>query len=127
MAINPEAEAFFAALSAHRDVASEFAASLAKLGEYEVRSAPGEYGAQYAVTANTVFGGAAGMASTYWRLPPEDRTIALATGAAETELGPEWVEVRLFRSDWPNPDLRHWALRAYRYARHRRVTALRVG
>jgi hypothetical protein len=127
MARNPEAEAFFAALSAHSDVAAEFAAALAKLGQYEVRSAPREHGARYAVTSDTVFAGAAGMASTYWRLSPEDRVIALSTGAAESELGPDWVEVRLFRNDWPNPDLRHWALRAYGYARGRRVTALRVG
>jgi hypothetical protein len=127
MARNPEAEAFFEALSAQGDVASEFVAALAKLGQYEVRSAPRDDGAQYAVTSDVVFGGAAGMASTYWRLSPEDRVIALATGAAESEIGPEWVEVRLFRNGWPNPDLRHWALRAYGFARGRRVTGLRVG
>jgi hypothetical protein len=124
---NAEAEAFFVARSAHSDVASEFTAALAKLGQYELRSAPQDYGAQYAITADVVFGGAAGMASTYWRLSAEDRAIALATGAAETELGADWVEVRLFRADWPNPDLRHWALRAYGHARSRRVVGLRVG
>jgi hypothetical protein len=61
-----DAEAFFMALSAHDDVASE---------------------------------------------------IALATGAAESTLGSEWVEITLFRSDWPAPDLVHWARCAYRCAR----------
>jgi len=114
---NPEAEAFFAPLSAHSDVAAELFHALSKLGDYETLSAPREYGAVYALTADTVFCGAAGMTATYWRLSPADRTVALATGALETQLGPEWVEITLFRSDWPTPDLRHWALCAYRYAR----------
>ena len=118
MTRNHEAEAFFAPLSAHSDVASQFFDSLRKLGDYDVNSAPREYGALFAVTADTIFAGAAGMASTYWRLSAADRAIALATGAGEAPaLGPDWVEIRLFRNDWPNPDLRHWALCAYRYAR----------
>jgi len=117
MARNPEAEAFFAPLSSHSDVAAEFFAALKKLGDYDVHVAPREYGALFAITADTVFAGAAGMASTYWRLSAADRAIALATGATEAALGPEWVEVTLFRNDWPNPDLCHWAVRAYRHAR----------
>jgi len=115
---NPEAEAFFAPLSAHGDVASAFGAALRTLGQYVVHAAAREYGAQFAVTADVVFAGAAGMASTYWRLSKADRAVALATGAAEAAaLGPEWVEITLFRDRWPDPDLRHWALCAYRYAR----------
>ena len=69
-------------------------------------------------TADVVFAGAAGMANTYWRLSTADRAVALATGAIEAAaLGPEWVEITLFRDGWPDPDLRHWALCAYRYAR----------
>lgn len=115
---NPEAEAFFAPLSAHGDVASAFVAALRTLGDCEMREAPLAYGAQFAITADTVFAGAAGMASTYWRLSNADRAVALATGASEAAaLGPEWVEITLFRDGWPDPDLRHWALCAYRYAR----------
>jgi len=117
MTRNPEAEAFFAPLSAHGDVAAEMLRALAKLGDYDTQSAPREYGAVYGVTMDIVFCGAAGMATTYWRLSPTDRTVALATGAVETKLGPDWVEITLFRADWPTPDLRHWALCAYRYAR----------
>lgn len=118
MARNSEAEAFFVRLSSHSDVASAFFDALRKLGDYDVQVAPREYGALFAVTADTVFAGAAGMASTYWRLSATDRAVALATGATEAvALGPEWVEITLFRNDWPNPDLRHWALCAYRYAR----------
>jgi hypothetical protein len=116
---NPEAEAFFTALSAHDDVASELRSALskAKLGDCNVRCAPREYGAVFGVTADTVFCGAAGMATTYWRLSDADRAIALATGALKSTIGPEWVEVTLFRSDWPAPDLVHWGRCAYRYAR----------
>jgi hypothetical protein len=121
MARNPEAEAFFAPLSSHSDVASAFSDALRRLGDHDVHAAPREYGALFATTADTVFAGAAGMASTYWRLSSPDRAIALATGASEAAaLGPEWVEIILFRNDWPNPDLPHWALCAYRYARARR-------
>jgi hypothetical protein len=119
MTRDPAAEAFFGPLSAHGDVAAELVSALAKskLGEYRTHSAPREYGAVYGVTADTVFCGAAGMATTYWRLSSADRAIALATGATESEVGPEWVEITLFRSDWPTPDLPHWARCAYRYAR----------
>jgi hypothetical protein len=120
MVRNPEAEGFFAPLSAHSDVASELAGALSKLGDYQLSSAPREYGARFAVTAETVFCGAAGMASTYWRLSTPDREIALATGATPAPIGPDWVEITLFRSDWPKPDLRHWALCAYRHARSTR-------
>jgi hypothetical protein len=121
MTRNREAEAFFAPLSSHSDVASAFRDALRRLGDYDVLEAPREYGALFAVTADAIFAGAAGMASTYWRLSSTDRAIALATGAKEAEkLGPEWVEIILFRNDWPNPDLPHWALCAYRYARARR-------
>ncbi len=43
---------------------------------------------------------------------------ALATGAAElSQAGPDWVSVAVFRDDWPEPDLRFWARKAYLYAR----------
>jgi hypothetical protein len=114
---NPEAEAFFLPLSAHSDVASELVASLERLGEYEVRHAPREYGAAFATTKDTVFCGAAGMNGTYWRLRAPDVGVALATGAVKAPIGPEWVLIELFRSNWPKPDLPFWALRAYDFAR----------
>lgn len=117
MVQNPEAEKFFEPLSAHSDVAEELFTSLRKLGEYERRAGSREYAAPYVVTKNTVFCAAAGMSETYWRLRSTDIDVALATGAEATELGPEWVKIQLFRSNWPKPDLAHWALRAYDFAR----------
>jgi hypothetical protein len=117
MSANSEAEAFFCALSAHSDLADELLTSLKPLGEYEVLYASREYGAIFAVTKSTVFCGAAGMNSTYWRLRPADHEVALATGACRAPIGPKWVTIELFRSNWPKPDLRFWALRAYDFAR----------
>jgi hypothetical protein len=114
---NPDVEKYFSKLSAHSDVADEFLKALKRLGDCQV-SGPGDnYGALYAVTNGLVFCAAAGMSDTYWRLRPSDIKIARATGAACAAVGPEWVEIVLFRSDWPKPDIAHWALRAYDYAR----------
>ena len=114
---NPEAEAFFLALSAHSDVAGELAASLERLGEYEIHHAPRDYGAASVTPKNTVFCGAAAMNATYWRLRPADVEVALATGAVRASFGYDWVAIELFRSNWPKPDLPFWALRAYDFAR----------
>jgi len=115
---NPEADRFFAPLSAHSDVGAEIIGALKRLGEYElVRANSIEYGAFYAVTSQVAFCGASGMRDTYWRLRPSDVSIAYASGAEPTSIGPDWVKIECFRSDWPKPDLLHWALRAYDYAR----------
>jgi hypothetical protein len=114
---NPEAEQFFLARSARDEVGTALIESLKRLGEYEVRGELHVYKSPYAVTRDVVFCGAAGTSDTYWRLRPEDRQIAVACGAESTELGEEWVRVVLFRPNWPRPDLAHWALRAYDFAR----------
>lgn len=117
MLVNPEVEKYFESLSAHSDVTAELFGALESLGEWERRAGGGEYAAPYIVTNDIVFCAAAGMADTYWRLRPEDVEIALATGAVPAGLGAEWVRIELFRPDWPQPDLAHWALRAYDFAR----------
>jgi hypothetical protein len=112
-----DAERYFSKLSAHSDVAEEFRRALNRLGDYEVRGRGDDFPALYAVTQGLIFGAAAGMDDTYWRLRPRDVTIALATGASVAAVGPGWVQITLFRGDWPKPDIAHWALRAYDYAR----------
>jgi hypothetical protein len=115
--LNPEAEKFFLARSARDEVGTALLESLKPLGEYEVMGDLRNYKSPYAVTADQVFCGAAGMADTFWRLSPKDQSIAIATGAEPADIGPEWVRITLFRPDWPKPDLAHWALKAYRFAR----------
>ena len=117
MVLNPEAERFFLSRSAHDGVGTALMESLKPLGEYELRGELRQYKSPYAVTVNIVFCGAADMSDTYFRLAPSDREIALATGGEAAELGADWVRIRLFRPRWPKPDLAHWALRAYDYAR----------
>jgi len=117
MVLNPEAEQFFLSRSARDEVGMALIKSLEPLGEYEVRGDLRVYKSPYAVTADLVFCGAAGTADTFWRLRPEDRAIAMATGAQEATIGPQWVRIPVFRPNWPKPDLAHWALRAYDFAR----------
>ena len=114
---NREAEDFFLARSARDEVGTALMESLKRLGEYEVRGDLRNYKAPYAVTAQIVFCGAAGTSDTFWRLRPKDHSIALASGGERTEIGPEWVRIVLFCPDWPKPDIAHWALRAYEFAR----------
>ena len=114
---NPEAETFFLSRSARDEVGMALIDSLKKCGEHEVRGDLRIYKSPYAVTANIVFGGAAGMRDTFWRLRPRDRAIALESGAREAEIGPAWVRIELWRPNWPAPDLAHWALAAYDFAR----------
>lgn len=117
MLINLEAERFFEGQAAHDEVGTALLESLQRLGEYEVRGDLRAYKSPYAVTANIVFCGAAGMSDTFWRLRSSDHRIALASGADQAVIGPEWVRIILFRPEWPRPDLAHWALRAYDFAR----------
>jgi hypothetical protein len=115
--LNPNAEQFFLSRSARDEVGMALLDALKPLGEYKVFGQLQGYKAPYAVTADTVFCGASGMADTWWRLRIKDYEIALASGAKPTEIGPEWVRIELYRPDWPQPDLAHWALRAYDFAR----------
>ncbi|MEZ5980325.1 MAG: hypothetical protein R3F34_19230 [Planctomycetota bacterium] len=110
----------FEPLSAHSDVSEALLRALAKVGEYECRHGSHNYAAPYIVTNDTVFCAASGQSLTHWRLRPSDVEIALATGARRSELGPDWVTIELFRADWPRPDLEHWVLRAYDFARRGR-------
>jgi hypothetical protein len=71
-----------------------------------------------ASTNSIIFGLAVGMHSIAFRLNPEKKEIALATGGEPLDaVGPDWVRFELFRPDWPAPDLKFWALRSYAYTR----------
>ena len=60
-----------------------------------------------------------GMNSLFFKLPDSLYRTALGAGAATVpEIGCNWVEIQLFRSDWPAPDIPFWMLKAYDAARH---------
>lgn len=117
MLINPHVEEHFKQLSAHSDVGIELVDVLKPLGEYELRGGGINFSAIYAITNNLVFCAASGMGDIFWRLSPKDTEIALASGGQSCDIGPEWIKFTLFRSNWPKPDLAHWALRSYNFAR----------
>ncbi|MDB5389586.1 MAG: hypothetical protein JWM11_5232 [Planctomycetaceae bacterium] len=70
------------------------------------------------VTNRVVFALGIGQSSVYFRLPDRLHSTALATGAVPAnEIGGKWVSIELFRSEWPDPDVPFWTLRAYSAAR----------
>lgn len=70
------------------------------------------------ITNKTIFALGMGQDSVYFKLPDRLHATALATGALRAEqLGHDWVEIKLFRSDWPAPDVPFWTRKAYAAAR----------
>ncbi|MDB5336420.1 MAG: hypothetical protein JWN70_2039 [Planctomycetaceae bacterium] len=70
------------------------------------------------VTNRIVFALGLGMNALYFKVPERLYPMALGTGAAPVpEIGCNWVEIQLFRSDWPAPDIPFWTLKAYDAAR----------
>ena len=111
--------AYLDGLSAHGDVSEALAQAVAPLGDVRTFSPdPAQYRYVAVSTRGVVFGFAVGMATVGFRPAPELKARALRTGATDCpEAGPDWVSFTLFRSDWPEPDLRFWARAAYVAAR----------
>jgi hypothetical protein len=111
--------AYLRDLSAHGDVAEALAQAVAPLGDVQTYTPDAaRYRYVAASTRGVIFAFAVGMAEVGFRLSPEFRARALASGLRECpEAGPEWVAVTLFRDDWPEPDLGFWARKAYLGAR----------
>jgi hypothetical protein len=76
------------------------------------------YGYTALITNRVIFSLAFGQRSVYFRLPDPFHEIALATGGVPAnEIGWQWVEIELFRTNWPTPDVPFWTLKAYAAAR----------
>jgi hypothetical protein len=106
-------------LSAHSDVTAALEDALAPLGDVQTFCPdPSQYRYVAVASRGVVFSFAAGMNTIGFRLGPEFKARAVATGAADLpQAGPDWVSIALFRDDWPEPDLRFWARKAYLCAR----------
>ena len=117
--VNATVLAYLDGLSAHSDVSEALGRAVAPLGDVQTFCPdPTQYRYVAVSTCGVVFGFAVGMAVVGFRPPPELKARALRTGAVDCpEAGPEWVSFTLFRSDWPEPDLRFWARAAYVAAR----------
>lgn len=105
--------------SAHDDVSTALTSATKPLGDVQLYCPdPKQYRFVLAATANVAFAAATGMSEVAFRLNSVMRERALRSGAdTNVAAGEEWVQFTLFRNDWPEPDLRFWALKAYVHAR----------
>lgn len=109
-------------LSAHGDVVSALWDAVAPLGDVQSYSPDlSAYRFVAVATRGVIFGFATGMSDIGFRLSPQFKARALATGAVDlSQPGSDWVSFKMFRDDWPDPDLRFWARNAYVFAREER-------
>jgi hypothetical protein len=64
-------------------------------------------------TQRIIFGFAIGTNTIAFMLSEKMKAIALQTGAKPCpECGTDWVELPMFRGDWPRVDLEFWMLKA---------------
>ena len=104
--------------SAHSDVANVLEIAITPLGEAHTYCPdPHNYRYLIAYVNDTVFSYAAGMRTVAFRLSSGYKQRAIETGGeAVNSIGNEWVAFELFRSDWPEVDVRFWARKAYLFA-----------
>jgi hypothetical protein len=107
------------ALSAHSNISNALMQAVKPLGDVELHCPNwDQYRCVYVSTNGLIFGLAVGMSLIGFRLNPEFKERALATGAEAFEIvGQEWAKFILFRPDWPQVDLDFWALKAYCFVR----------
>ena len=117
--VNESVLAYLRDLSAHSDVASALTDALAPLGDVQIFSPDyGRYRYVAAASQGVVFAFAVGMGLVGFRLDPKQHGRALASGAeTASQAGADWAVFTLFRDNWPLPDLRFWARKAYVNAR----------
>ena len=101
--------------SAHPDLVEYLLRALKVCGDVQVFSP--DIGQCRYVTLSTqriIFGFAIGMNTIAFKLSEKMKVIAFQTGATPSqECGPDWVELPIFRGDWPRVDLEFWMLKAY--------------
>ena len=104
--------------SAHSDVANALEIAIAPLGEAHTYCPDSDnYRYLIAYANDTVFPYAAGMRAVAFRLSSGYKQRAIETGGeAVKSIGKEWVAFELFRSDWPEVDVRFWDRKAYLFA-----------
>ena len=104
--------------SAHSDVADVLQIAIAPLGAAHTYCPdPHSYRYLVAYANDTVFSYAEDMNTIAFRLSPDFKHKAIKTGGAAVDsIGHDWVAFELFRSDWPEVDVRFWARKAYLFA-----------
>jgi hypothetical protein len=119
--VNKQVVSYIKDLSTHSDIADLFREALKPLGDVQV-FCPDKDNFRYvcASTNGVIFGFAIGMHIIAFRLDERMRKRALITGGeAYTECGEEWIKVvhDIEDVDWPDVDVKFWALKSYVYAR----------
>lgn len=117
---NDSVLAYLGDLSAHSDVSEALEGAIAPLGDAQSYCPDASrYRYRVVATRGVVFAFAVGMGTIGFRLPPEFKDRALASGAEScSQAGRDWAAITVFRADWPVPDLEFWARQAYVYARY---------
>lgn len=103
---------------AHSDIALALRRAVEPLGDVQI-DCPNwsEYRYVTVSTKGVIFGFAIGMQTIGLRVGPL-KERAIRTGAEELpEAGNGWAAFTLWRADWPDPDLRFWARKAYLFTR----------
>ena len=105
-------------LSAHSDIAEALEIAIAPLGAALTYCPdPANYRYLIAYAQEIVFSYAVGMNTVAFRLSPDFKHKAISTGGeAVDSIGNEWVAFDLFRSDWPEVDVKFWVRKAYLFA-----------
>ncbi|MBT3229064.1 MAG: hypothetical protein HOD43_01730 [Candidatus Marinimicrobia bacterium] len=117
--INSTVLEYLSGLSAHSDISESLGAAVEPLGDVNyLDHISTDFPSEGVFSMSIIFGIAVNMDEIGFRLPPEMKNRALLSGAELFhEAGSEWVKILMFRDDWPEPDLRFWARKAYQFAR----------
>ena len=109
---------YISGLSAHSDVAEALEIAITPPGAaHTYWPDPDNYRYLVAYVNETVFSYAVGMGTVAFRLSADFKHKAIKSGGeAVDSIGNEWVAFALFRSDWPEVDVRFWARKAYLFA-----------
>lgn len=110
---------FLQGKSAHSDLVEVLVEAAAPLGDVQLYSSdPANYGYVVLATQDVIFAAVYGMSQVGFRLDEAFKERALETGGVNaTEVGPDWIEFELFRTNYPAVDLLFWARKAYLIAR----------
>ena len=117
--VNKDVLNYLKGKSAHSDVAEALLSAVKPLGDVQhFCPNPADYKYLAVSTQGVIFGVAVGMGLIAFRLDSIFKDRALRSGAGDAkDIGSDWVSFTMFRSDWPNADLKFWALKAYVFAR----------
>jgi hypothetical protein len=105
--------------SAHSDIAHAFMESLKQLGDVQIFCPDWKHFRYvFCSTKDIIFGVAIGMDTIGFRVGDVFQNRAIKTGNSNfPELGSDWAKFIPHKNDWPEIDLKFWALKAYVFTR----------